>query len=230
MSNNTLSSKRVVLAGASGLVGGFCLELLLNSPKVKEVSVFVRRPLDQKHQKLKEIQVDFLNLDHAPVQGPMDAVFCCLGTTIREAGSRPEFQKVDLDYVIALAQWGVKHQAQDFLVVSSMGADKTSPVFYSCVKGKMEDEISKLGYRSVHIFRPSLLVGNRKKPRRGEKVGEKVLSLLNPIMQGPLRKYRAIQAEAVARAMVNRLLESQPGSKIYLSDEIQLLSNRAKRL
>ena len=211
--------KRVVLAGATGLIGSHYLQFLIESKDVREVIVLTRRPLKQSHPKLVEHSVDFSKLmEFSLPQGSCDAVFCCLGTTIRQAGSKEEFEKVDFEYVLALANWGIRHHAQQFLVISSMGANEHSPVFYSRVKGKMETEIAKLNYRSIDIFRPSLLVGQREKARLGEKFGE-------PIMQGPLRNYRAIRAETVAKSMVDWAAKDLTGLRVHFSAEIQQSGN-----
>jgi uncharacterized protein YbjT (DUF2867 family) len=217
---------RVALAGATGLVGNYCLQFLLESPEIDEVWVLTRRALKQSHPKIKMHIVDFSKLDQLFLpKTTLDAVICCLGTTIKQAGSRDEFKKVDLEYVLALAHWGIKYKAQHFLVVSSMGANENSSIFYNQIKGRMETAISKMDYRSVSIFRPSLLVGPREKLRLGEKLGEGVLKFLSLAMQGPLRKYRAISAERVARAMVSVMAQGETGTNIYLSDKIEQMSD-----
>ncbi len=219
-------SRSVLLAGATGLVGGYCLRLLLDSPEILEVNMITRRPLNIAHPKLKEHCVEFSEMgDVFPQEVTWDAVFCCLGTTMKQAGSREEFKKVDLEYVIALAELGKKHQAEKFLVVSSMGASKNSPIFYSRIKGRMEAEISKIGYKSVDIFRPSFLVGHRANPRFGERWGEKAMQIINPVLVGPMRSYRSISAERIARVMVSVAARSEMGVQIYPSNEIQRLSS-----
>ena len=217
--------KKVVLAGATGLVGGMCLKILLDSPQVESVISLTRRPTATVHPKLKELTVEFSSLSSLPRDLKVAAVFCGLGTTIKKAGSQAEFQKVDLDYVISLAVWGIKHHASHFLVVSAMGANPKSLIFYNKIKGNMEAAVSTLGYPSVDIFRPSLLLGKRKEVRMGEQVGEKVMGIFAPMMKGPLEKYRPIEAEVVARAMVNRGLHPKAGTFIHDSAEVLTLGS-----
>ena len=215
--------KKVAIAGATGLVGSFCLRTLLDSPEVESVLSLTRRPTKMVHPKLKELTIEFSNLNALPGDLSVAAVFCCLGTTIKKAGSQSEFQKVDLDYVTSLAVWGIKHNARHFLAVSSMGANPKSMVFYNKVKGNMEAAVSQLGYESVDIFRPSLLLGSRSEVRIGEQVGEKVMGVFAPLMKGPLEKYRPIRAEVVARAMVERALHSKAGVFVHDSSEVAAL-------
>lgn len=214
---------RIVLAGATGLIGGHCLKLLLDSQKVQEVNVLTRRPLDLTHSKLKVHLTDFSDLNQIPhPKNKADAVLCCLGSTIKQAGSRIAFKRVDLDHVVAVARFGLRHEAKKFQVVSSMGADEKSLIFYSRIKGIMEAEVSKLPYDSIDIFRPSMLLGKREKPRTGEEISGKMMKLIQPIMRGPLRKYQPIEAQVVAKVMVKNLnIDSNKGLKIWLSDEIQ---------
>ncbi len=213
--------KRSVIAGATGLVGGFCSKLLLASPDCHQLISLVRRGSSSSQDpKLHDEMVNFSRLADVTVGKPVDTVFCCLGTTIRKAGSQPAFREVDFDYVVSLGRWGLEHGASHFLVVSAMGADAGSRVFYNRVKGEMEAAVSKLGYASVDIFRPSLLLGARKESRPGERIGEAALAVLNPFLLGSWRHYRSIPAETVARAMVEKARAAVPGVHIHLSGDI----------
>jgi len=152
-----------------------------------------------------------------------DDVYCCLGTTIKKAGSKEAFYKVDHTYVVQLAQVTAGKGATQFLVVSSMGADAGAMFFYNKVKGEMERDVQQQGLNTVHIFRPSLLLGEREEVRTGEEVASKVMEPLSKLMIGPLKKYKPIAGETVAKAMLYAATQNQYGVHIHPSDEIARL-------
>ena len=156
----------------------------------------------------------------------IDTVFCCLGTTIKKAGTQEKFKLVDYNYVVNLANWTKVNGANQFVVVSAMGASPKSSVFYSKVKGQMQEAISNLNIPSVSILQPSLLMGNRPEFRLGEKIAIGLMSVLNIFFVGPLKKYKSIQAQTVASAMFNLSKNCQPGVTIFTNDE---LFNLAKK-
>lgn len=215
-------AKTALIAGASGLTGTFCLQMLLQHAAYKQVIALVRKPLPTEHAKLQQVQVDFNNPENIPFA---DDVFCCLGTTIKKAGSQANFRKVDYDYVLNVAKAALASGAKRFLLVSSLGASATSGIFYSRVKGETEDAVMQLPYQAVHIFRPSLLLGNRQEQRLGESMAMAAFKLVGFAMVGPLAKYRGIQAADVARAMVAVAQQNSSGNHIYLSDEIQQIAD-----
>ncbi|UOQ74237.1 oxidoreductase [Hymenobacter cellulosilyticus] len=149
-----------------------------------------------------------------------DDVFCCLGTTMRQAGSKEAFYKVDYLYVVKLAALTAANFAAQFMVISAMGADAGSRFYYNKVKGEMEQAVRQAPFRAIHIFRPSLLLGERTEKRAGEQVGAVLLRVLNPLLLGPLRRYRAVPGAAVARAMLRAAEDDGGGIKVHLSDEI----------
>ena len=211
--------KTALIAGASGIVGSYLLRMLLQSDRYSKVIALVRSPLALQDPKLEQKVVDFNKLAVTP--GLIaDDVFCCLGTTMKKAGSKEKFYQVDYSYVVELAKATSRQFASQFLVVSAMGADKNSRFFYNRVKGEMEEAITKLSFTAVHIFRPSLLTGNRQEVRIGEKIGEVVMGGLKIAMLGPLKKYRAIPARTVAKAMLQMAIDNGGGIKIHQSDEI----------
>ena len=212
--------KTALIAGASGLVGSQLLPLLLASGRYSRVVALGRRPLPMVHPKLEQRLVDFDRLDEHRSQLMADDVFCCLGTTMRQAGSREAFYKVDFTYVVKLAQLTAANFAGQFLVVSAMGADASSGIYYNRVKGQMEDAVRATQLRAVHIFRPSLLLGPRPEKRLGEQIGAVLLQLATPLLAGPLRRYRAIDAAAVARAMLRAAEDDGGGVRVHLSDAI----------
>ena len=194
-------TKQALLAGATGLVGGHLLTRLLAHPSYVRVEVLVRCELSISHPKLAQRIVDFEHLQAVPGIAA-DDVFCCLGTTIGKAGSQEAFRRVDHDYPLALASLAKAAGAQQFLMVSSLGADARSSVFYSRVKGETERDIAAIGLPKVVFMRPSILRGERQEVRAGERVGILVGRLIAPLFIGTLRKYRPIHADHVAAAMV----------------------------
>ena len=197
-----MTAKSALLAGATGLVGGYVLRRLLAHPSYSRVEILVRRELPVRDPKLTQRVVGFARLGTGEPGVAADDIFCCLGTTIRMAGSQDAFRLVDYDYPLALARLGKAAGARQFLLVSALGADPRSAVFYNRVKGEVEQAIAAIGLPSVYFFRPSLLTGPRAEHRPGEKVGIAVGKLIAPLLIGQLRKYRPIHADMVAAAMV----------------------------
>ena len=214
--------RTALIAGSTGLVGQSCLQALLENPNYERVIALVRKPTAEKHSKLKQVICDFENLATLATCLQAQDIFCCLGTTIKVAGTRENFYKVDFTYVFELARLMKEQGAEQFIVVSAMGASKNSRVFYSQVKGEMETAIKDLGYRTVHILRPSLLLGDRREVRMGEKIAEKVTKVLNPLFVAGLKKYKPIEADKVGRFMVELGAQNLVGTYVYESDQIQI--------
>ena len=217
---------RAILAGASGLTGKALLQLLLDQPRYNEIVTVDRRAATAHSVKHRPLQVDFDHLGPFPT---CDDAYCCLGTTSKKAGSKEAFRKVDLEYVLAFATAAHAAGAKRFLVVSALGADATSGVFYSRVKGEMELAVSSIGFETVHIFRPSFLVGiadqKRDESRPIEGLSIAAFKALSPILVGPARKYRPIGVDAVGRAMLAAAAGGKRGIHTYESDEMQKLAD-----
>jgi uncharacterized protein YbjT (DUF2867 family) len=210
------------IAGASGLVGSELLQQLLAAPEYDRVVAFGRRPLEVTHPKLTVLTVDFAALAQAGADGRCDDAFCCLGTTIKAAGSREAFRAVDHAAVLAFAWAAQRAGAQRFFVVTAFGADADSRVFYNRVKGETEGALEVLDFSTLAIFRPSLLLGRRAHVRLGERVLAVLLWIADPMLMGRLRKYRAIEAVVVARAMMRCSFgQAGRGTLVFPSDEIQ---------
>ena len=210
-------TRRALIAGATGLVGECLLRALLADPAYGAVRAFARRPLAVEHPKLVVDVIDFERLQD--VRFPrVDDVFCCLGTTIAAAGSREAFRRVDFDYPLALARAALAAHARRFLFVSAMGANPHSTVFYSRVKGELEQAVAGLGYRSVVAFRPSLLAGDRQQNRLGERAA---LAVLQPLRLLVPRKYRPVAATAVAQTMIDCARRCPAGFTVIESDALQ---------
>lgn len=207
-----------LLAGATGLVGGECLRRLLAEPRYAKVFAPTRRPLPE-HPKLVQLPAEFDAELPAELAG--GDVFCCLGTTIRKAGSQDAFRRVDHGIILALARRALGSGARQFLLVSSIGADPASGVFYSRVKGEVERDVAALPFRSVAILRPSLLLGARAESRPGEALAQAAAPLLSLLLAGPLKGYRPIEAAVVARALLRAALEAVPGVRVLESAAIR---------
>jgi uncharacterized protein YbjT (DUF2867 family) len=210
-------ARTALLVGASGLIGGFLLKRLLDAPAYARVTVWARRALDLRHPKLAADIVDFAKLQERRVEA--EDVFCCLGTTIKQAGTQEAFRRVDHDYPVALAKAAARSGAKRLLVVSALGANPRSGVFYNRVKGDMEAGVTAAGVPRTSFFRPSLLSGPREEERTGERIGLVVGNVLGPL----LGKYRPIHADLVAAAMLAAAVQDLPG-RTYESDEIRAMA------
>jgi uncharacterized protein YbjT (DUF2867 family) len=209
--------RRALLVGATGLVGSQLLGRLLDETTYSTVTVWARRPLALRRPSLKVETFDFERLAEHEVEA--DDVFCCLGTTIKQAGSEQAFRRVDFDYPVALAQSAAKGGATHLLVVSALGANAASRIFYNRVKGEMEAAVAAAGVPKTYFFRPSLLIGRREQPRLGERIGHAVGLVLGPL----LGRYRPIDAGLVATAMLKAALGGgHPG--VIESEQIRALA------
>ncbi|MFN3783008.1 MAG: oxidoreductase [Spirosomataceae bacterium] len=205
-----------LVIGATGLVGKALTQQLIASDDYSSVRVLVRRKTFAPHPKLHEVIVDFDSL--ADCLCLANHVFCTIGTTIKNAGSKEAFRKVDFDYPLSLAKKCAQGGSKVFCLVTSMGADMNSLFFYSQVKGEIEREISQLPIPQIGFFRPSMLVGNREEHRFGEAIGQRVMEVFDFLIPS---KYKAIAVEKVAASMIQFAKKEQNGVTIIESDAIQ---------
>ena len=201
-------SESILVTGATGLVGSALVERLLACVDYTRVVALARRPLAAKaNRRLITVDAEFNALDETLKRALADQpgldVYCCLGTTIKQAGSESAFRRVDYEFVLALGQWARKHGARHLVVVSALGADSTSRVFYNRVKGEMERDLRKLGLRSLTILRPSLLDGGRQEFRPGEWLA---LAATRPLRRLIPASMRPISAADVAQSMIDAAL------------------------
>jgi len=209
--------RSALVVGATGLVGSKLVATLLADPRYDSVHALVRRPFVSKNVTLREHVVDFAQLEGF-VWPAVDDVYCCLGTTIRAAGSQAAFRAVDHDYPLAVARGALRGGARQYLFISAMGADAHSSVFYSRVKGELEAAIAALKFHAAIAFRPSLLAGDRTEHRLGERLALLVLQPLRGLVPA---KYRPVADTAVARAMVDYAGRGLAGFHVVPSDVIQ---------
>ncbi|MBS0422308.1 MAG: NAD(P)H-binding protein [Proteobacteria bacterium] len=216
--------KIVLLAGASGFVGGLVLSALLDAPDIARVFAVTRRPLGREHPRLANRIVSFEQMESQLKGLTCHAAVCTLGTTIRQAGSEQAFRQVDIDAVLTFARTAKAAQAQKFVVVSSAGADTTSRNFYLRTKGEMEEALQGVGFASLDILEPSLLLGWRGEIRPLELLGSVFMPLVNPFLIGKREPLRAIPARTVASALVGALRTGRKGVQRYTYSGIQALA------
>lgn len=216
----------VLLTGATGLVGRHCLELLLKDPYFSKVTVITRRPLYQENSKLTEFITDFDRLGELNNEFTADIAICCLGSTLKDAGSREQFMKIDHDYPLRIAQAAHQGGSRHFLVVSAVGANKDSLFFYSRVKGLMQDRIKTIPYAAISIFQPSLIQGERKEFRVMEYLSLKVSHFFRFLFRGGLKKYEPTSAIDIARALCHAAKITTEGIHTYSSPQIKELASR----
>lgn len=210
------TTREVWLAGATGLTGRATLSALLEDERVSRVLSVVRRPTGNLHPKLDERVVDFAHLDTALAGQRADAAICCLGTTLKQAGSRVAFRHVDHDYVLEFAGEALVAGVSHFVVITALGANPHSLAFYNRVKGEVERRLSSMPFAALTIVRPSLLIGERAKPRLAER-------LLAPLSQRLPLSVRGIEGRTVGRALARLALEPARGKRIVLSKELHAL-------
>lgn len=218
-------SRTALLLGATGLVGRHTLALVAQDDTWDRVVTLTRRPLEPASPTHIPHVVDFVALGDASDLFACDDLFCALGTTMKQAGSREAFRRVDFDYVVQSAELAKSHGASQMLLVSAYGASASSRVFYNRVKGEAEDTVQSIGFEAVHLLRPSLLTGDRKESRAGEIIGETVLKVVSPLLLGPLRTLRPTPAEAVARTLVHVASTAASGVHIYDPNQIRQLGS-----
>lgn len=219
-----MNTRSALIVGASGLVGRHLLRLLLADDTYSRVTVLTRKSLGFQHPKFLEWVVNFDELEQHQHLLKGEDIFCCLGTTIKAAGSQGAFRKVDFTYVVQTAAISQKNGARQFLVISSLGADVHSRVFYNRVKGEMEHAVAKIPFDAVRIFRPSRLLGDRRESRLAEALGIFFVKALSALLFiGGMRRYRAIHAQTVAKAMLRAAEQQIEGVEVVESEEIQSL-------
>jgi Predicted nucleoside-diphosphate-sugar epimerases len=220
------TGKTAVAIGSTGLVGTRLLRRLLEDPRYRQVVAIARREPELKHPKLKTMIADFERLEELDLRAEApDDWFCALGTTIKKAGSQEAFRRVDYDYPLAFGRLAQKYGAKRYLMVSALGSSAESRIFYSRVKGEIERDLADLGLPELSIFQPSLLLGERREFRLGERIAAVLMPALKPVFTGPLRKIRAVKGDEVAAAMIAVANSPMQGPvRRVRNDEIQRLA------
>lgn len=216
--------KTALVVGATGLVGTELVKTLIEAPEYDRVITWVRRPTGLISRKLEEQIIEFNDIEKNQLDYKIDHVFCCLGTTIKKAKTKEAFKKVDLEYPLELGRWAKKNEASQFLIISSVGANPSSKIFYSSVKGQLEDELKKMELNGLKIFRPSLLIGQRDDFRFGERSAEILFKAFPFIFRGGLRMYKPVKGRDVAYAMYKEALKQEKGNFIINSEQIRSIN------
>lgn len=214
---------KAVVFGGNGLVGSQLVSLLLQDKSYTKVVSALREATAVQHGKLEQLKIDFDNLEDYKSIFNADVVFCCLGTTIRKAGSQKEFEKVDFEYVQKIAQFSAESNISKFCVISSIGANADSKNFYLRTKGRMEEAVRSLPLPHIMIARPSLLLGKRNEFRFSERLGAAFMTIANPFLVGSLKDFQSIAASDVAAAMLQFSREEFPET-IYKTAELKRLA------
>ena len=221
--------KTAIIIGATGLTGGILLRLLLKDERYGKIKLFSRSSVGIDHDKLEETLGDLFQFEYFKDRFLADEVFCCIGTTKAKTPNKDMYRKIDYEIPKCAAQLCKENGIKSFVVISALGANANSNIFYNRTKGEMEDAVFQYKISNTYILRPSLIAGNRKERRTGEMVFKQLMEVANLVMVGPLRKYRSIQAETIAKAMVWLANNSYPATRIP-SNEIIEIAHRTKLL
>ncbi|WP_298473682.1 oxidoreductase [uncultured Psychrobacillus sp.] len=217
-----MTKRTAIVVGATGFTGQFLVKQLCESDEYTAISIIARRKPDFNHPKLDVRVKDFEQLEEKDLE-IADDLFCCLGTTIKKAKSKENFQKVDFEYPLQIASLAKKRGIPNFHVISAVGSNKKSPFFYSQVKGKLEEELIALNMPSLSIFKPSLIIGGREEFRLGERLSEGLFKVFNPVLTGPFKKMRAVEGHQLAFAMYHYALHGQR-NKVNIYQNIDILN------
>lgn len=210
-----------VIIGATGLTGSHLVNLLLHNPAFDKVKVLLRSASLKPREGLEVAIIDFADEKSLAAALHGDALFCCIGTTRKKAGGKEEFRQVDFDIPVRCATLAKRQGIGQFLLMSSVGANVRSRFFYLRTKGETEQAVTKLGFPTLHIFRPAALLGKRPDRRLGEMLGQWLVMVFYYLLQGRWKKYRAIKASTVAKAMIAAVAKGEAGTHIYESDAIK---------
>jgi len=221
--NLDIVKKTAIVLGATGLTGGLLLNKLLDDKRYDLIKVFSRKATGIKHKRIKEYLGDIIDLESFEKEFYADEVFCCIGTTASKTPSKDIYRSIDFGIPVKAAKLCIKNGISSFLVLSSLGANSKSNVFYNKTKGEMEQEVIKQGVKNTYILRPSMILGKRNENRSGEKIGKFLMQSFQFIFIGKLKKYKAIEADKIAKTMIY-LANTKPSIQIIESDKIEELS------
>ncbi len=220
-------SKTAIVLGATGLTGSLLLEKLIADTSYEKIKLFSRNSVHKSSTKIEEYLIDLFKLETYKDLFTGDTVFCCIGTTASKTKNKEVYKAIDYGIPVNAAKLATKNNIKTFVVVSSMGANASSSIFYNKTKGEMERDVLKQNIKNTYILRPSLIGGNRDELRIGEKIGKVIMSLLRPFFLGPLKKYKIISPENIVGCM-QKLAKSEVYQSIFSSDEIVKIADLNK--
>lgn len=223
-----MQAKTAVLLGATGLTGGYLLQLLLADDRYEKVRAVVRKPLQQTHPKLEVKVIDFKNAAaFREAIGSGDIIFSCVGTTMKNVkGDKTLYRQIDYDIAADAAKYGAENGFSQYLLISAIGSNPSSSNFYVRLKGEVENAVRSFPYKAIHIFQPSLLMGDRKEKRIAEKIFQAIMPLFAILMIGGLQKYKPIHIAILAKAMRNAPFINETGVHIEQYKDIINLANQ----
>lgn len=220
------ANKTAIILGASGLTGGILLEQLLRDNRYKKILLFSRKSLNIKNPKVEEQVIDLFELEKYKEKFVADEVFCCIGTTKKKTPNKKVYKKVDYGIPLAAAKLCKENGIPTLAVVSALGANPSSKIFYSRIKGEMEREVRKQGIENTYFLRPSLIGGDRKEKRPFEFLWQQIMKTTNFLMFGPMKKFRAVHPEKIAKTMIY-VANYGHDKSVIKSDVIQEIAENA---
>lgn len=212
---------KITVLGGSGLIGMQLIKQACADHYFTKINVIVRRPLAFQDPKINELVIDFANLSSVIEETEGHALICTLGTTRKKTPDKKSYRKIDLTYTLISAKGALENGHKQVHLVSSIGANEKSSVFYPALKGELERLISELSYDSTFIYRPSVLIGKRESARPLEWLSQRISGLINPLLLGRLKKYRSISGEKVAKKIINELKKNKVGKHYFESNELE---------
>jgi uncharacterized protein YbjT (DUF2867 family) len=215
--------KSIIILGASGLIGNAVLNQALENSQIEQIIILVRKSINLKHNKLTEVITDFKNLSEINSNVMGDALICCLGTTRKKTPNLQEYKNIDFGLTVEIAKIAKENDVQQVHLISAIGADPKSKIFYNKLKGETEQALIKIDFSQTIIYRPSLLIGKRNEFRFGELVAQKLAPIFDFFLIGSLKKYHSISANTIAKAVLNRIVSKSKKIEIKEFNEIQLL-------
>jgi uncharacterized protein YbjT (DUF2867 family) len=211
---------KITIIGGSGLIGKQVIKLACEDDFFTQINAIVRSPLPHKDPKINELVIDFDDLSHQLKDLKTQVLICTLGTTRKVTPDKKDYRKIDLEYTLSTAEMALKNGCEQIHLISSIGANEKSLVFYPALKGEIERLISQLPFKSTSIYRPSVLMGKRDSTRIIEYITQGILSLTNPLLIGSLKKYRGISANEIAKRILHEIKKNEAGLHVFESNEI----------
>ena len=213
---------KITILGGSGLIGMHLIKQACADHYFTKINVIVRRPLATKDPKINELVIDFADLSSVIKETIGDALICTLGTTRKKTPDKKYYREIDLTYTLISAKGALENGHKQAHLVSSIGANEKSSVFYPALKGEIERLISELSFDATFIYRPSILIGKRETARPLECLSQQISILINPLLIGRLKKYRSISGEKVAEKIINELKKNKVGKHYFESNELEI--------
>ena len=218
--------KTAIILGATGLTGGILLQKLIEDTRYEHIKLFSRSEIEGLPEKVVQFTGDLLNLESFKADFMADEVFCCIGTTAKKTPDKVLYKAIDYGIPVNAAKLSKENKINTFLVISAMGADRSSNVFYNKTKGNMEHDVLQQNIKNTFVLRPSLIGGARQERRLLEKIGLMVFKIIQPLFIGKLKNYKIINAESIAKAMLNLANNTSHAEVIITSNEIELIANK----